>query len=198
MVCRNSCTTTLTSKNATRLNVTDAYKDGGMRRYLLFVAAALLAAQVNAKEAGEFWQPGAAENGPRWGALIPQAKREITGPEPLPIEQVGRDTVLVPWNRLSIKVEDVSDPIYFLSQVSPQADVRKTAEECVLKLSALDNVIYQSVPLHRRFKALAPADAIDTMARTIQLEQFEDRGVNLPADNRQEARKIFDRLDKLH
>ncbi len=168
-----------------------------MRRYFFFAATALLTAQVGAKEAGELWQPTAAEIGPRCEAIAAEAKRDIARFERLPIEGVSKDTVLVSWNQLGIKVEDVSDPIYFLSQVSPQADVRKAAEECVLKLSALDNVIYQSVPLYRRFKALKLSDAIDTMARAIQLEQFEDRGVNLPEDKRESARKIFDRLDKL-
>jgi Zn-dependent oligopeptidase len=167
-----------------------------MKRYFIYVAL-LCGTAVQANEPGELWQPSVAEIGPRCDAIIVAAKKDIAKLERLPFAHVSKETTLYAWNTLGIKLEDVSDPIYFLSQVSPNADVRKAAEECVLKLSAFDNQIYQSVPLYRRFKALKPGDAIDSMARKILLEQFEDRGVNLPEDKREEARKIFDRLDKL-
>ncbi len=98
---------------------------------------------------------------------------------------------------MDTKLEDVSDPVALLSEVSPKPEVRKTAEECVLKLSALENEVYQSTALYQRFKSLKLSDPIDQMAQQIMLEQFEDRGANLVGDKRTRSRAIFDRMDKL-
>src|SRR6185295_18102183 len=117
--------------------------------------------------------------------------------ERLPRSTVNKDTMLLPWNRLEMALQDTGDPIYLLSEVSPNADVRKAAEECVLKLSSLENELYQSVALYERIKALTLSDAIDREAQKSLLEEFEDRGVSLPTKKRERARVIFERLDKL-
>lgn len=168
-----------------------------MKWHLIAFATLIVAPLAQAKLPGEISQPGADVIQPRCDAVIADAKREISKVEKLPLTQANKQSVLLAWNRIDILLQNVGDPIYLLSQVSPKPDVRKVAEECVLKLSALDNQVYQSLALYRRFKALKPGDPIDKMAQQIMLEQFEDRGVNLPADKRERARTIFDRLDKL-
>lgn len=168
-----------------------------MKRQSLVAAVLALGGLAQAKPPGEVWQPEADVIGAQCDAAIAQAKRDIAGLEGLPLKQAGKQTVLLAWNRFSTGLDDVGNPIYLLSEVSPKPEVRKAAEECVLKLSALENQIYQSVALYQRFKSLVLADPVDKMAQQILLEQFEDRGVNLPEDKRGRARAIFDRLDKL-
>ncbi|HLQ27435.1 MAG TPA: M3 family metallopeptidase [Acidiferrobacterales bacterium] len=164
---------------------------------LIAAVVLTLGGVAHAKQAGEVWQPEADVIGPKCDAAVAEAKRDIAKLESLPLEKASRQTVLYGWNRLDTKLEDVSDPVFLLSEVSPKPEVRKAAEECVLNLSSLENQIYQSAALYQRFKSLAPFDPIDKMAQQILLEQFEDRGVNLAEDKREQARKIFDRLDKL-
>lgn len=166
---------------------------------LQLVAATLLtfAGMAHAKLPGEVWQPQADAIAPRCDATIAEARRDIVKLEGLPLEKASKETVLHAWNRFGTKLEDVGDTIFLLSEVSPIPEVRKAAEECVLKLASLDTQIYQSVALYQRFKSLTLSDPIDKMAQQILLEQFEDRGVNLPEEKRTRARNIFDRLDKL-
>lgn len=128
---------------------------------------------------------------------IADARHAIRKLERLPLQEVNQKTLLFAWNRFDIQLQDVSNPLYLLSEVSPVPETRKAAEACVLKLSALDNEIFQSNALYQRFRVFKPGDAIDRMARKTMLEQFEDRGVNLPKKKRQQAREFFERLDKL-
>src|SRR6185436_7946828 len=83
------------------------------------------------------------------------------------------------------------------SEVSPDPGVRKAAEECVLKLSSLDNDIFQSVALFERVRKPRLTDAIDLAAQKSLLEEFEDRGVGLTKEKRERARVMFERMDKL-
>jgi thimet oligopeptidase len=168
-----------------------------MQQYLLTVMACLLVGPVSALPPGQVWQPGVAEIGPKCDATLAAAKREIARLEHISLSTVTKQTVLLAWNRLDVLLQDVGNPIYLLSEVSPDPEVRKAAEECVLKLSALENELYQSAALYARFKALKLSDPIDKTTTETLLEQFEDSGVNLPKDKRAQARKIFDRLDKL-
>lgn len=156
-----------------------------------------VAAAAAAKQAGEIWQPEAAAIGPKCNTVIADAGREIARLERLPLAQANMKNVLLAWNRLEALLQNVGDPIFLLSEVSPKPEVRKAAEECVLKFSALENEVYQRAPLYQRIRALKLSDPIDKMAQQVLLEQFEDRGVNLADEKRARARKIFDRLDKL-
>ena len=168
-----------------------------MKLQLIAAVVLTLGGVAHAKQPGEVWQPEAEVIGPKCDATITQAKEDIAKLESLPLAKVGKQTVLHTWNRLGTKLEDTSDPIFLLSEVSPKPEVRKAAEECVLKLSSLENQVYQSTALYQRFKSLTLSDPVDKMAQQILLEQFEDRGANLVGDKRERARKIFDRLDKL-
>lgn len=168
-----------------------------MRLRWMATVTFLVAAVASAKQAGEIWQPGAEVIGPKCEAVITDARREIARLERLPLAQVNKQNVLLAWNRLDVRLQDVGDPVFLLSETSPKPEVRKSAEECVLKFSALDNEVYQRASLYQRIRALRLTDPIDKMAQQILLEQFEDRGVNLPDERRARARKIFDRLDKL-
>lgn len=168
-----------------------------MKSYFFTIAILLSAPPAQAEVAPPIRWPAAKTIGPECNKVIAAAKLAIAKLEKLPLTQVKQKNLLGLWNRLDIELQDASSPIYLLSEVSPQPETRKAAEECILKLSALDNEIYQSRALYQRFLALKPKDAIDRMARKIMLEQFEDRGVNLSEKKRREARAFFERLDKL-
>jgi len=176
---------------------TDMKRNGRTKRSLWAAVACLLAGPVFAAPPGQVWQPGVAEIGPKCDAALASARREIARLERLPLSKASKQNVLFAWNRLDMTLQEVGSPIFLLSEVSPDPAVRKAAEECVLNLSALENLLYQSVSLYARLKALKLSDPIDKTTTQTLLEQFEDRGVNLPKDKRAQALKIFDRLDKL-
>jgi thimet oligopeptidase len=165
--------------------------------YWIAFIASLLAGPVAAQPPGQVWQPAAAEIGPKCDATITAARHEISQLEHLPLSKVNKQNVLLAWNHLDILLQEVGDPIYLFSEVSPVPEVRKAAEACVLKMSGLENELYQSAALYARLKAVKASDPIDKTTIVTLLEQFEDSGVNLPKDKRAQARKIFDRLDKL-
>jgi thimet oligopeptidase len=172
-------------------------KTGKPKKCLAVAVLWLAAASAHAGQPGTVWQPAAGEIGPKCDTVLDEAKRHIEALERLPLAQAGKETVLLAWNRLDVLLQDVGNPVHLMSEVSPEAGVRKAAEQCVLRLSVLENEIYQSPALYQRLKAVKPADPIDAAARRILLEEFEDRGVNLSTDKRTQARGIFDRLDKL-
>ena len=64
-------------------------------------------------------------------------------------------------------------------------------------LSALPNDYLQSEALYKRVEAMKTTNAIDAMARQSILDDFKERGVNLPAPARARAKAIFEKLDQL-
>ncbi|MEI8324830.1 MAG: M3 family metallopeptidase [Betaproteobacteria bacterium] len=128
---------------------------------------------------------------------IAQVRAQIERLKVLPMERVSVKTVLGAWNALEITLQDMDGPIGLLSETSPDPEVRKAAEACDLRLSALPNEYLQSVDLFARVQALKAHDTIDAMARQGILEAFEKRGVSLAQAQRERAKAIFERTDKL-
>lgn len=171
--------------------------NGHAWQYIAATIGYFLAGPVFALPPGQIWLPDAAEIRAKCDQSLAAAKREISQLERLPLPRVSKDNVLLAWNRFDINLQNMGNPIYLLSEVSPLPAVRKAAEECVLKLSSFENELYQRPGLYERLKALKLDDPIDITTVQTLLEQFEDSGVNLPKDQRIKARKISDRLDKL-
>ncbi len=128
---------------------------------------------------------------------IAQAKAQIEQLKALPMTRVSVRTVLGAWNALDITLQDIDGAIGLLSETSPEPEVRKAAEACDLRLSALPNEYLQSAELYARVQALQTHDAIDAMARQGILDDFEERGVSLATAPRERAKAIFERIDKL-
>lgn len=128
---------------------------------------------------------------------IAQARARIAKLKALPLKQVSAKTVLHAWNELDMGLQDVGGPIGLLSETSPDPAVRKAAEACDLKLSALPNEYLQSTALFQRVQQLQVTDPVDVMARQSILDDFEERGVALSPEKRTRAKAIFERLDKL-
>lgn len=139
----------------------------------------------------------AAELPGKCDATLESAKLQIAALEKLPLRRVALHNSLQSWNRLDMFVQDLAGPVGLLSEVSPDAEVRKAAEACELKLSALFNQTGQSPALYQRFKALKVDDEIDVETRRQTLEEFERAGVNLPKAKREQVRKLMDSLTKL-
>ncbi len=164
-----------------------------------FLAAmtALLIAPAMAAPWGAIHQPGAKQIPKLCDQSIAQARARIEKLKAVPLNKVSAQTVLHAWNALDRGLQDIGGPIGLLSETSPDPAVRKAAEACDLKLSALPNEYLQSEALFQRVKALQVSDPIDVMARQSILDDFEERGVSLPAAQRERAKTIFERLDKL-
>ena len=146
---------------------------------------------------GGILQPSAAQIPALCDASLADAKARIEVLKALPLDKANPKTVLRAWNGLDIVLQDIGGPIGLLMETSPDAEVRKAAEACDLKLSALPNEYLQSEALFKRVEAVRPGDAIDTVARQSILDDFRERGVSLPGPARERAKQIFERLDKL-
>jgi len=164
---------------------------------LLAAVTALLVTPSMAAPRGAINQPGAKQIPQLCDQSIAQARSRIEKLKALPLTKVSARTVLHAWNALDMGLQDISGSVGLLSETSPDPDVRKAAEACDLKLSALPNEYLQSEALFQRVKALQVTDPIDVMARQSILDDFEERGVSLPAAKRERAKAIFERLDKL-
>lgn len=139
----------------------------------------------------------AAELPGKCDATLASARLQIAALEKLPLRRVALHNSLQAWNRLDMFVQDLAGPVGLLSEVSPDAEVRKAAEACELKLAALFNQAAQNPALYQRFKALKVDDDIDLETRRQTLEEFERAGVNLPKAKREQVRKLMDSLNKL-
>lgn len=164
---------------------------------LLAAMIALLVSPSMAAPRGAINQPGAKQIPKLCDQSIAQARSRIAKLKALPLNKVSAKTVLHAWNALDMGLQDIGGPVGLLSETSPDPEVRKAAEACDLKLSALPNEYLQSEALFQRVKALRLSDPIDVMARQSILDDFEERGVSLPAAKRERAKVIFERLDKL-
>lgn len=111
------------------------------------------------------------------------ARSRIEKIKALPMAQVNTKSVLHAWNALDMGLQDIGGSIGLLAgRADPE--VRKAAEACDLLLSALPSRYLQSEALFARVKALKTTDAVDAMARQSILDDFEERGVSLPAAKR--------------
>ncbi len=164
---------------------------------LAALAACFLSPAMAAAPLGAIAQPSAADIPKQCDAAIAVARSRIEKIKTLPLQKVNAKTVLHAWNVLDMGLQDMGGPVGLLAETSPDPEVRKAAEACDLKLSALPNEYLQSEALFQRVKALKVSDPIDVMARQSILDDFEERGVNLSADKRERAKAIFERLDKL-
>jgi thimet oligopeptidase len=109
----------------------------------------------------------------------------------------GGGSIFDEWNRLSIGMEDVIDPIYLLGEVHPEKAVRDAAEPCLQKVTAFGTELFQNEKLFARVKAAKPANAHQAKLRKDLVDGFEDSGVALPPDRRARSKQIFDKLEEL-
>ena len=105
--------------------------------------------------------------------------------------------VLAEWDQLMASFEDFSGPISLYSNVHPDAEFRKAADDCEVKINQLQTEIYQNPKLYQRIKNTKTTDPIDRKYRQDILDQFEDTGVQLAPEKRARLKHILDELTKL-
>ena len=96
----------------------------------------------------------------------------------------GAGSIFDEWNRLSIQMEDVLNPVYLLANVSPDKAVRDTAEPCLQKFTTLGTDLFQDEKLFARVSAADPANPHQAKLKRDLMDGFEDSGVALPPGKR--------------
>jgi thimet oligopeptidase len=109
--------------------------------------------------------------------------------------KAGRD-IFTQMNQLNMLVEDLSGPLYIISNVSPDKATRDAAEECTIKWSPLETEIYQSEALYNKIKAAKTSNPIQAAYQQELTQGFEDSGVSLPIDKRTRAKAIIEEITK--
>ena len=126
------------------------------------------------------------------GALA-TARKGVAAMEAKP----GGAGIFEEWNRLSIGLEDVGDPIALLGEVHPDKAVRDASEPCLQKYTTFGTELFQNERLYARVKAAKPANAHQAKLKKDLIDGFEDSGVALPPERRARAKQIFDKLEEL-
>jgi thimet oligopeptidase len=98
---------------------------------------------------------------------------------------------------LNAYVEDVSGPIDLLVNVHPDKGIRDAAQACTLRWQDFASTLGQNEKLYNAARKVKPSDAIDREFMRVTMDAFEDAGVSLPADKRQRAKQISDRITEL-
>jgi thimet oligopeptidase len=111
------------------------------------------------------------------------------------VGKAGRD-IFAQMNQLNMLVEDLSGPLYIISNVSPDKATRDAAEECTVKWSPLETEIYQSEALYNKIKAAKTRNPIQAAYQQELTQGFEDSGVSLPIDKRTRAKAIIEEITK--
>ncbi len=110
-------------------------------------------------------------------------------------EKSPASSIFAALNDLQIQQEDIEGPVYLLNNVSPDAEVRKAADACLLKYNDFSSSLYQNAAIYQQLRAARPQDAIDAKLRQDLLDAFEDTGVALPEAKRQRMKQILERLE---
>jgi len=101
------------------------------------------------------------------------------------------------WNRLMIAMDDVHGPVYLLSQVSPDAGVRSSAEACDTRIRTFNTDLYLNQKLYANVRASRTTDNVERKLRRDMLHDFEDAGITLMPKKRERMREIRLRLDAI-
>jgi thimet oligopeptidase len=105
--------------------------------------------------------------------------------------------VLTEWDRIFASFEDFYGPIGLYSNVSPDAALRKAAEDCEIKISQFQTDIYQNPKLYQQIKNTQAKDAIDSKFREDLLNDFEKTGIQLSAEKQARLKVILAELAKI-
>ncbi len=120
------------------------------------------------------------------GAAIKALERRPPGPD-----------WLARYDDINALAEDLSGPIFLLSNVHPDKPMRDASEACELRWQDLLSSLAQNERLYQAARRLKPRDAIDREFLRLTLESFEDSGVSLTKDKRARAKAIVDRVTEL-
>ena len=129
---------------------------------------------------------------------LAQAKAKITDFEQIKVKKnAPAAAILANWDQLQANFENFYGAIGLYSNVDPDAALRKSAEECEIKISQYLTEVYQNPKIYQLIKNTKASDAIDIKYRQDILDAFEDTGVQLAAEKQARLKVIFDEMNKL-
>ena len=114
------------------------------------------------------------------------------------IERLAANTQwLMAYDAFSANLEDLSNPMLFLSAVHPDKTLRDASEACELRWNDFNSSLGQNEKIYRAARAIKPRDAADQLLQKTLLEGFDDAGVSLPPAQRARAKQLNDRIAEL-
>ncbi|HEV8660590.1 MAG TPA: M3 family metallopeptidase [Thermoanaerobaculia bacterium] len=128
---------------------------------------------------------------------LAEARRRYEQIESVPLEDAGAATVLDPWDRAAILLEDAFGPISLLNSVHPDQSVRDAADDALLEESSFITALFQNEALFERVRRIKPHSSAEKQLQKDLIEAFEDSGVALPIERRKRFKEISDRLTEL-
>lgn len=131
-------------------------------------------------------------------AEIADLNQKVSGLEAIPVEtEEGADAFLKEWNRLQIGLENVQGPMALLSQVSPDAEVRKNADACSMEVQRFITDLFQNTKLYRNMRIVRVNDDEERKWRQDNVSAYEDAGVSLLPDKQKRVKQILARLAEI-
>jgi len=104
---------------------------------------------------------------------------------------------LAAYDDINVLTEDLSGPIFLLTNVHPDKAMREASEACELLWQDFSSTLGQNETLYRAATQVKPRDDIDREFKKLTLEQFEDAGVSLQPGPRARAKALQDRITAL-
>jgi len=104
---------------------------------------------------------------------------------------------LAAYDDLNAELEDLSGPVFLLSNVHPDKAVRDASEACELRWQDFFSTLSQNPTLYKAARASRGRDEIERHVLRTTIESFEDSGVSLPPARRKRAKEISDRVTDL-
>ena len=104
------------------------------------------------------------------------------------------------WDQVGMATEEVLGPVYLQAYVHPDAAVRDAGQACILKVKQFQTSLFQNPKLYQQVQNNLPTTP--QRAQTLQLRNdlihaFTTSGVTLPPAQRETARDIVQKIEKL-
>ena len=118
-------------------------------------------------------------------------------------DQRNKENTLKRFDDLHNEMEKVHASIFLMAYVHPEADIRAQSLESIKELSKFENRINMNVDLYRAMKAYDDAVDKSTLstaeAKLLKdvIREFEQNGLGLPEEQREEIRRIQDEISDL-
>ncbi len=129
---------------------------------------------------------------------LADARARVRALEAVPLDQASPETILDRWDENAIALEDVLGPVAILNNVHPDKTVRDAADAAMREFANFHVELFQNESLFERVRRVEPHTQAQRQLKKDLIESFEDSGVALPADRRQRARAIAERLTVLN
>jgi thimet oligopeptidase len=129
---------------------------------------------------------------------LSDARARVGALEAVPLHEVTPEAILDRWDENAIALEDVLGPVAILNNVHPDKAVRDAADAAMRDFASFQVELFQNEALFERVTRVEPDTPAQRQLKKDLIESFEDSGVALPADRRDRARAIAERLTVLN